>query len=67
MYRDDPEKKMAATLKFTNDTLEMSALDEPYQALPSASIWATEPLTLLESIAKVPDWQVTKTGKLSIF
>ena len=29
--------------------------------------WATGPLTSLESIAKVPDQQVTKTGKLSIF
>ena len=34
-----------------------------YRVLP----WATGPLTLLESIAKVPDQQVGKTGKSSIF
>ena len=32
-----------------------------YRVLP----WATGPLTLLESIAKVPDGQVAKTGKSS--
>ena len=51
-------KKMAATLKVTNDTLEMSALDwlmasmsriRHYRVFPCA----TGPLTLLESIAKV--------------
>ena len=54
---------MAATLKVTNDTLEMFALDRStasishirhYRAVP----WETGPLTLLESIAKV------QTGKL---
>ena len=34
-----------------------------YRVLP----WATGPLTLLESIAKVPDQQVAKMGKSSIF
>ena len=34
-----------------------------YRVLP----WATGPLTLLESTAKVPDRQVAKTGKSSIF
>ena len=34
-----------------------------YRVLP----WATRPLTLLESIAKIPDRQVVKTGKSSIF
>ena len=34
-----------------------------YQVL----LWATGPLNLLESIAKVPDWQIAKTGKSSIF
>ena len=34
-----------------------------YQVLP----WATGPLTSLESITKVPDQQVAKTGKSSIF
>ena len=34
-----------------------------YRVLP----WATGPLTSLESIAKVPDRQVAKTGKSSIF
>ena len=29
--------------------------------------WSTGPLTLLESIAKVPDHQVAKMGKLCIF
>ena len=52
--------------------LEMSALDQStalmsyirhYRVLP----WVTEPLTLLESIAKVADQQVAKTGKSSIF
>jgi len=52
--------------------LEMSALDyskasmshiRHYQVLP----WTTGPLTSPESIAEVPDWQVGKTGKLSIF
>ena len=55
-------KKMAATLKVTNVTLEMSALDRStafmshirhYRVVP----WETGPLTLLESIAKV------QTGK----
>ena len=55
-------KKMAATLKVTNDMLEMSALDRStastshirhYRVVP----WETGPLTLLESIAKV------QTGK----
>ena len=50
----------------------MSALDyamasmshiRHYRVLP----WATGLLTLLESIPKVPDRQVAKTGKLSIF
>ena len=44
----------------------VNGLHEQYQALPSPP-WATGPLTLLESIAKVPDRQVAKTGKLSIF
>ena len=53
---------MAATLKVTNGTLEMSALDRStafmshirhYRVVP----WETGPLTLLESIAKV------QTGK----
>jgi len=34
-----------------------------YRVLP----WETGPLTSQESIAKVPDWQVAKTGKSSIF
>jgi len=37
-----------------------------YQVLP----WVTGPLpslAWLESITKVPDWQVAKTGKSSIF
>ena len=70
--RDDPEKRLRPHWKCTNDTLEMSALDQStasmshirhYRVLP----WATGPLTLLESIAKVPDWQVTKMDKWSIF
>ena len=41
-------------------------LHEPYQALSSASMGnRTVTLTLLESIAKVPDRQVTKTGKIN--
>ena len=53
---------MVATLKATNDTLEMSVLDRStasmshikhYRVVP----WSTGPLTLLESIAKV------QTGK----
>ena len=51
-------KKMVATLKVANDTLEMSALDRStasmshighYQVFP----WETGPLTLLESITEV--------------
>ena len=34
-----------------------------YLVLP----WTAGPLTSLESIAKVPGWQVAKTGKSSIF
>ena len=34
-----------------------------YRVLP----WATGPLTLLESVTKVPDRQVAETGKSSIF
>ena len=33
-----------------------------YRVLP----WATGPLTLLESITEVPDWQIVKTSKSSI-
>ena len=29
--------------------------------------WATGPLTLLESLADEPDWQVTKSGKSPTF
>ena len=55
-----PKIKVADTLKVPNDTLEMSVLDHlmgtmspirHYRVLP----WATGPLTLLESIAKVSD------------
>ena len=61
-YVEMTPKKMAATLKVTNDTLEMSALDRSkasmsrvrhYRVVP----WETGPLALLESIAKV------QTGK----
>ena len=38
----------------------VNGLHEPYQALP----WATGTLTLLESIAEVPDRQVAKTGRV---
>ena len=53
---------MAATLKVTNDTLEMSVLDRSTASMSHIRhyrvvSWATEPLTLLESIAKV------QTGK----
>ena len=41
-----------------------NSLYEPYQSLSSAP-WAIGPLTLLESITKVPDQHVVKTGKLS--
>ena len=34
-----------------------------YQVLP----WVTGPLTSLQSISEVPDWQVAKMGKLSFF
>ena len=50
-----------------NDCVRLvKGLHEQYQALPCASM-GNGPLTLLESIAKVPDRQVAKTGKLSIF
>ena len=45
----------------------VKAPHEPYQALPSFFPWAMGPLNLLESITKVPDRQVAKTGKSSIF
>ena len=41
-------------------------LHQPYQALLSASM-GNGTITLLESITKVPDRQVAKTGKSSIF
>ena len=72
VVRHIPEKNWRSHWKCANDTHEMSALDQStasishirhYWVLP----WATGPLTLLESIAKVPDQQVAKTGKLSIF
>ena len=55
-------QKMAATLKVTNDTLEISALDRSMTSMSHIRhyrvvLWATGPLTLLESIAKV------QTGK----
>ena len=57
-----PKKKMGATLKVTNDMLEMSALDQSMASMSHISHyrvvpWETGPLTLLESIAKV------QTGK----
>ena len=67
--RDGPPKNGGH--KSANDTLERSTLDyskasmshiRHYRALP----WATGLLTLLESIAKAPHQQVTKTGKSSI-
>ena len=65
-------KKMAATLKvhkwhaWNVRVRLVKGLHEPYQALPSA-YQATETLPSLESIAKVPDQEVAKTGKSSIF
>ena len=59
---------MAATLKVTNDTLKISALDRStasmshirhYQVVP----WETGPLILLESIAKV---QIGKSLKRNL-
>ena len=56
---------MAATLKVQKQHAPnvyvrlVNGLHEPYQALSFP--WATGPLTLLESIAKVPDREVTKT------
>ena len=51
-------KKMVATLKVTNDTLEMSASDRSTASMSHVrhyrmAPWATGPLTLLESIAKI--------------
>ena len=63
---------MVATLKVHKWLLKMSALDQStasmshirhYRVLP----WATGLLTLLESIAKVPDRQSLKRAKSSIF
>ena len=45
----------------------VNGLYEPCQAISGVFPWETGPLTLLESITKVPDRQVTKTGKSSIF
>ena len=45
----------------TNDTLEMFALDQSTASMSQGL------LTLLESIAKVPDWQSLKQAKSSIF
>ena len=62
-------KKMAATLKVhkwhtRNVCVRLvKGLHEPYRMLPLA----TGPLLLLESITEVPDRQVTKTSKSSIF
>ena len=47
--------------KCTNGTLKMSVLDYSKASMSKGL------LTLLESITKAPDWQVTKTGKLIIF
>ena len=67
--RDDPEKKMAATLKVhkwhaRNISVRLVKASishiRHYRVLP----WATAPLPLLESIAKVPDGQVTEKGKI---
>ena len=67
-----PKKKKAATLKVHKWHARNSALDwsngsishiRHYRVLP----WATGTLPSLESIAEVPDWQVAKTGKSSIF
>ena len=67
--RDGSEKKMAATLKVHKwharnvDIRLVKGFHEHYQALS----WAMGPLGVLESITELPDWQVTKTGTLSIF
>ena len=64
-------KKMAAHYKYTNDMLKICTLDwskasmspiKHCRMLPQAM----GPLTSLESIAEVPEWQVAKTGKSSI-
>ena len=66
------QEKMAATSKVYKWHVQnvcvrlVNSLYEPYQALSSASM-GNRPLTLLESIAKVPDLQVAKMGKLSTF
>ena len=72
-YAGMTPKKMAATLKVykwraRNVCVRLvnslyTSLIRHYRVLP----WATGPLTLLESIAKVPDRQVAQTGKSSIF
>ena len=65
-------KKMVATLKVhkwhtRNVCIRLvNGLHDPYQALLSASM-GSGPLTSLESITKVPNRQVAKTGKSSIF
>ena len=65
-------KKMASTLKVHKwhtrdvDVRLVKGFHEHYQALSSASM-SNGPLDVLESIAEVPDQQVAKTGKLSIF
>ena len=61
--------KMAATLKvhkWHNQNVcvrLVKGLHKPYQAFSQTA----EALTLLENIAQIPDWQVVKAGKLSIF
>ena len=72
-YVGIPLKKYGSHIESAQMTaLEMSVLDQStasmghirhYRVLP----WVTRLLTLLESIAKVPDWQVAKMGKSSIF
>ena len=59
-------KKMAATLKASKlhaQNVDVKNFHEHYRVLP----WAMGPIDVLESIAEVPERQVAKTGKSSIF
>ena len=64
-----PQNTLAATLevhKWNAQNVRFRLVNSHiiyYQVFP----WATGPLTLLESITKVPDRQLTEMGKLSTF
>ena len=70
--RDDPRKKMAATIKVhkwhtQNACVKLAKTSMSHITHYWVLSWATEPLSSLEHVADISDRQVTKMSKSSIF